>query len=42
MTDLSGIARDQVDAVAAPDLIAATMMGVADHDSEVRHHSPEG
>ncbi len=41
MTALSGSASDYLDAVAAPDLIAATMMGVADHDGEVRNHSPE-
>jgi len=42
MTAIYDIASDYVDAVAALDPIAATMMGVQGHDSEIGDYSPEG
>ena len=40
MTAIYDIASDYVDAVAALDPIAATMMGVPGHDAEVSDYSP--
>lgn len=42
MTAIYDIASDYVDAVAALDPIAATMMGVPGHDEEVSDYSPAG
>ena len=42
MTAVYEIASDYIDAVAALDPIAATMMGVPGHDAEVGDYSPEG
>ncbi len=42
MTAIYDIASDYIDAVAALDPIAATMMGVPGHDTEVGDYSPEG
>ncbi len=42
MTAIYDIASDYVDALAALDPVAATMMGVPGHDADVSDYSPEG